>query len=210
MERVNAMELTLINLAKHFTDEAAAWELVESVRWEGRPVCPHCGSIDRAYFINPKKPRTSRTGNVSYRRLWKCGDCGKQFSVLVGTIFEDSRIPLSKWLLAIHLMCAGKNGTSANELRRTLMITYKSAWFMCHRIRAAMQDGPLAEMLSGTVEADETYIGGKRKGTPKGRPGPDSHKSAVVTLVERSGEARSRAVESVTSKNVREMSLYAR
>jgi ISXO2-like transposase domain len=115
--------------------------------------------------------------------------CGKQFSVLVGTIFEDSRITLSKWLLAIHLMRAGKNGTSANELRRTLTISYKSAWFMCHRIREAMKDGPSADVLSGTVEVDETYVGGKSHG---GRRGSRlANKTAVVTLVERGGEARS-------------------
>lgn len=195
------MELSLINLAKHFADEAAAWALVESIRWPDGPVCPHCGVIDHAYFIEPKKPRTTRTGKVSYRRLWKCGDCSKQFSVLVGTIFEDSKIPLSKWLLAVHLMCAGKNGTSANELHRTLGITYKSAWFMCHRIRYAMEQGPLSSLLAGTVEADETYIGGKRKRIP-GVANTDL-KVPVVTLVERDGDAHSRVMPTVTGKTIR-------
>jgi transposase-like protein len=199
------MELSLTSLAKHFSDEGAAYQLVEAIRWPDGPVCPHCGTINHAYYIAPRHPRTTRIGNVSHRRLWKCGSCMKQFSVLVGTIFEDSKIPLSKWLLAVHLMCAGKNGIAANELRRTLEVSYKTAWFMCHRIRLAMTQEPLSGMLSGTVEADETYIGGKRKGTLRGRPGQDSHKSAVVTLVERGGEARSRAVQSVNSKNIREI-----
>jgi len=159
-----ATKLTLSTIAKQYHDEAEAYKLIESLRWSNGPVCPHCGSINHAYFLTPKAgARKTRTGAASARRVWKCGDCRKQFSVLVGTIFEDSKIPLSKWLLAIHQLCSDKNGTAAHELHRTLGITQKSAWFMAHRIRYAMERDPLAGMLQGTVEVDETYWGGEAK-----------------------------------------------
>src|SRR4051812_18344732 len=103
--------LNLSTLAKHFSDEEAAWLLVEDLRWgTSGPVCPHCGVIDEAYYLEAKNGRrVTSTGKVTYRRLWKCAVCRKQFSVLVGTVFEDSKIPLSKWLLAIYLMCSAKN-----------------------------------------------------------------------------------------------------
>jgi len=113
-------DLNLSSLAKHFSDEEAAWLLVETLRWpNGEKGCPHCGVIGQHYFLAPQsKRRVTSTGKVSYRRLWKCSACRKQFSVLVGTVFEDSKIPLSKWLLGIYLMCSGKNGVSALELSR--------------------------------------------------------------------------------------------
>lgn len=197
--------VNLSSLAQHFSDEHAAYVLVERIRWPHGPTCPHCGVVGHAYRLAPKGgERRTRTGKVSYRSLWKCGACRKQFSVLVGTIFEGSKIPLSKWLLAVHLMCAGKNGVSAHELHRSLGITYKSAWFMAHRIRYAMERGPLASRIGGVVEIDETYIGGK-EAKKAGRPGKDSKKVPVVTLVERTGEARSEAVERVSTKNIRRM-----
>ncbi len=123
----------------------------------------------------------------------------------MGTIFEESKIPLAKWLMAVHLMCAGKNGVAALELKRTLAISFKSAWFMCHRIRKAMEREPLASKLGGIVEADETYIGGVRKVTKAGRPGKDSHKTAVVSLVERGGEVRPHVVKNVSSLTLRDV-----
>src|SRR5207248_1593051 len=128
----------------------------ESLRWPDGPVCPRCGST-KAYKLNPKpdSKRPVRKG------VYKCGGWRKEFTVTVGTIFEDSHIPISKWLLAIHLMCASKKGISAHQLHRMLDLSYKSAWFMCHRIRFAMGQEPLASKLSGIVEADETFIGGK-------------------------------------------------
>src|SRR5437764_9139568 len=132
-------KLTLDFVAKHLSDEGKAYEFVERQRWPNGPVCPHCKGT-RAYFLAPKNgTRKTRTGTESHRRVWKCATCRKQFSVLVGTIFEDSRIPLNKWLLAMHLMCAGKNGVSARELARQLEVTVKSAWFMAHRLRYAME-----------------------------------------------------------------------
>ncbi len=191
---------TFSQIAKYFSDEAEAYKLVERLRWPNGPVCPHCGVIDHAYYLEPKEgPRKTRTGNTSDRRVWKCGACRKQFSVLVGTIFEDSRIPLSKWLLAIHEMCADKNGVSALELSRKLGITYKSAWFMAHRIREAMKRPPLLGKLQGTIEVDETYVGGRAKGK-RGRGA--ANKTPVVSLVERDGEVRSQVMEQVTSANI--------
>src|SRR4051812_30274347 len=103
-------KITLSHLAKHYSDEGAAWAFLERLRWPNGPICPHCGGTD-ATFLQPRTPdRYTRTGHATQRRVWKCADCRKQFSVLIGTVFEDSRIPVSKWLLGMHLLCAGKNG----------------------------------------------------------------------------------------------------
>ena len=196
-------------IAKKYSDEAEAYKFLESVRWENGVVCPHCGSVNTAKFISPRHgERTTRNGTKSYRRVWLCGACKKQFSVLLGTIFEDSRIPLSKWLLAIHGLNSDKNGISSHELARKLGITQKSAWFMAHRIREAMTHSPLASKLSGTVEADETYIGGKaenmhkwkREQVIKGRG--TVGKTPVFTIVARGGEVRSQVMKNVTGKHV--------
>jgi transposase-like protein len=201
----DSADLNLSAIAKHFSDEDAAYQLVEKMRWPNGPICPHCGVVGTAYFLAPKDgTRTTSTGKASYRRVWKCADCRQQFSVLVGTIFEDSKVPLSKWLLAVHMMQAGKNGVAALELQRTLGVSYKTAWFMAHRIRYAMAQHPLVDMLSGIVEADETYIGGVEKGK-RGRPGKDSKKTPVVSLVERGGKVRSKVVTDVSGANLKEV-----
>ena len=190
----------LSQIAKQFSDEDAAYQLVERIRWPHGPICPHCGVVGNAHFIAPTDgPRKTRTGKETFRRVWRCHECKEQFSVLVGTIFEDSKIPLSKWLIALHLMSAGKNGVSALELQRQLGIAYRSAWFMAHRIRCAMDRPPLANnpKLKGIIEADETYVGGKEKGK-RGRPGKDSKKTPVVSLVERGGDVRSTVTTDVT------------
>jgi transposase-like protein len=168
-----------------FGDEDAAREWLEKMRWNGEPYCPHCGSVG-AYNLKARKEskKPVRPG------VWKCSACRKQFTVTVGTIFESSRIPLSKWLYAIHLFCSAKKGISANQLSRTLGITYKSAWFMAHRIRHAMTKSPLAEKLSGIVEADETYVGGKISGHGLG-PHAGGNKAVVFSVIERDGDARS-------------------
>lgn len=194
-------KLTLSKIAKELSDEAKAWEFMESLRWPNGPICPHCTSTN-AYFLQPRADRYSRTGHATQRRVWKCAKCRKQFSCLVGTVFQDSKIPLSKWLLAVHLMCAAKNGVSSVELARTLEITQKSAWFMAHRIRYALEQKPLQDLLRGVVGADETYMGGKRRGV-HGRPGPGSKKMPVVTLIERGGEARSQVMDRVTGANIK-------
>ena len=150
------MDLNLIKLAEYFADEEKAIGFLEAVRWPNGPVCPKCGH-GKAYHLQTK-PGTKTRGR---RKLWKCAKCREQFSVMVGTVFEDSHIPLNKWLAAFYMMCSGKKGVSAKQIERSLGITYKSAWFLSHRIREAMAQEPLKGKLSGIVEVDETYIGGK-------------------------------------------------
>jgi transposase-like protein len=193
--------LNLSRLAKHFSDETAARELLESMRWPNGPECPVCGQTSTVYrmlkLATSKKP--GRPG------LLRCRQCKKQFTATTGTVFEDSHIPISKWLLAIHLLAASKKGMSAHQFHRMLGVTYKSAWFMAHRLRYAMENHPsMCALLSGVVEADETYVGGKnRRGTKRGRPGPDSHKTPVVALVERgSGRVRAFPMPRVTAENL--------
>ena len=141
--------------APHFHDEAAAFAKVESVLWPQGPVCPSCGAMGRITHIKPNVEKRVRMG------LKKCGDCKRQFTVRIGTIFEESKLPLHIWLQAMHLMASSKKGVSAHQLHRTLEITYKSAWFLAHRIREAMRSGDLAPFGQGggDVEVDETYIG---------------------------------------------------
>jgi transposase-like protein len=204
-------ELTFSQIAKQYSDEEEAYKFLESIRWENGVLCPHCGNVG-ANFIAPENGgRKTRTGKVTYRRIWKCENCKKQFSVFVGTIFEDSRIPLSKWLLAIHELNSDKNGISSCELARKLGITQKSAWFMAQRIRFAMAHSPLEEKLTGTVEADETYIGGleKNKHQDKRTDGNQGRstktKTPVFSAVERGGSVYSRSMKTVSSKNIREV-----
>src|SRR6266446_749958 len=139
-------ELNLVALAQHFSDEDKAREFVEKLRWPDGPICPHCGEVNNAYRLEPTK---SKKDTHVRKGVWKCGGCREQFTVTVGTIFADSHIPLSKWLLAYHLLCASKKGMSAHQLHRMLKVTYKSAWFMAHRIRYAMSQEPLLSKLSG-------------------------------------------------------------
>lgn len=191
--------LNLIQLTKQFSDDEKARAYMERLRWPNGPICPHCGSIF-AYPLQakPGSDRPVRPG------VYKCKDCRKQFTVTVGTIFQGSHIPLHKWLIAIHLLCASKKGISAHQLHRMLGITYKSSWFMAHRIRYAMTQPPLVDKLKGTVEVDETYVGGKpRKGGPPSKRGRGTKKTPVVALVERDGRVRSFRVERVTGKNLK-------
>lgn len=179
--------------AKHFHDEAAARKFLEAIRWPEGPVCPHCGSIDEAYS-------TKKVG------VYRCGakECRKDFSVTVGTLFERSHIPLHKWLLAAHLLSSSKKGMSAHQLHRTLGVTYKSAWFLAHRIREAMREGGFAPMGSGggVVEIDETFIG-KDSRKIKGRGRGYEHKLKVLSLVDReSGNARSVVVDDLKTKTL--------
>ena len=172
--------MNLSKLAKYFSDEDAARELLEEMRWgKDGAVCPHCGG-DKPYKITPKEGSKTRKG------LYKCRACRKQFTVTVGTVFEDSHIPLSKWLLAIHLLASSKKGMSAHQLHRNLGVSYKGAWFMAHRLRYAMSDGNPLEQMVGTIEADETYVGGTRRAkTREERRAAYEAKTPVVALVER-------------------------
>lgn len=177
-----------------FHDADKAREFLESLHWPNGPVCPHCGEAERITRLTSK---TARAG------LHMCNACRLQFTVTVGTIMEDSKIPLNKWLLAYRLLNGGKKGFSAHELHRALGITYKSAWFLLHRIRETMDSG--SDPLGGPgkfVEADETFVGGKARNRAHRSPAP---KKAVVSLVERDGRARSFHVANVTGKNLRSL-----
>lgn len=175
---------------KHLNDEKEAYAYLAKLRWPDGPKCVHCGS-EKVYTLNVKSVK---------RTVLKCGTCRKQFSATVGSIFEDSHIPLTKWLMAMQLVCSSKKGISAHQLHRMLGVTYKTAWFMEHRIRYAMTHSPFSGKLGGIVEADETYIGGREK-----RETGRSKKTAVFALVERQGRVRSFAVHRVTSNNLREI-----
>lgn len=187
---------------ERFQDPFAAADYLESLRWPNGPVCPHCQNADRHYRIKS-----------ATRKLWKCAACRKQFTVTVGTIFEGSHIPLNKWLLAFYLLCSSKKGMSAHQLHRMLGITYKSAWFLAHRIRYAMEQPAFQNLMTGTVEVDETYIGGKKRRSNKKqfkpldpmkpderlkKTGRGSDKTPVVALVERGGQVRSFRIANVT------------
>ena len=198
------MDINIVELGQRFSDEDKAREILESVRWPDGATCPHCGSI-KVYRLEPK-PTSTRPGR---KGLWKCGDCRKQFTVTVGTIFQGSHIPLNKWIIAIYIMCASKKGVSALQLQRMMKpLTYKSAWFMCHRIRHAMTQEPMSGLLRGTVEADETYIGGKHRNmhTSKrakltGRGTAD--KPPIFALVERGGQLIGQNVADVTGETLK-------
>lgn len=178
-------------------DEAAAFAHVEAMLWPEGPTCPHCGNAGRVYVLNGvrTKPSKKNPDGVERHGLKKCAECRKQFTVRVGTIFEDSHVALHLWLQAIHLMCSSKKGISSNQLHRTLGVTLKTAWFMSHRIREAMRSGDLAPFggNGGAVEVDETFIGRE--------PGREvkrayHHKMKVLSLVDReTKQARSVAVD---------------
>ncbi|MBU8921224.1 MAG: IS1595 family transposase [Bacteroidales bacterium] len=181
--------------AQYFHDEQAAREYLEKVRWPDGVVCPHCGGMDKAYKLEGKSTRPG---------LYKCGHCRKPFTVTVGTLFERSHIPLHKWLLAAYLLCSSKKGISSHQLHRTLDVTYKTAWFMSHRIRAAMKDSFFVKKIGGggnIVEADETYWGTKYP-KPAGARGY-AHKESIFSLVERGGHVRSFHVNTVTGKTLK-------
>lgn len=185
----------------YFHNEEAAFAYLESVIWDDRAVCPHCGGVDRITKLKANPEKRIRVG------LWRCGDCKKQFTVKVGTVFEHMRIPLHKALQAVYLMCASKKRVNAHQLHRILEVTYKTAWFLCHRIREAMRSGDLAPFGAGggIVEVDETFIGNDRTVKPKGeKKGRGyAHKHKVLSLVDReTGRAMSMVVDSLKAKDL--------
>ncbi len=174
-----------------FHDEEKALAHIEASRWNGTPFCGRCGSV---------KARRLAGKMVGY---FQCNDCREKFTIRTGTIMERSHVPLHKWLLAMHLMAASKKGMSAKQMERMLGVTYKTAWFLCHRIREAMDGVAPTGPLGGTgeiVEADETYVGGKAKNRAYRTPAP---KKPVVALVHHTGNVRSFYVANVTAANVR-------
>ena len=188
----------------YFHGEREAFIELEKVLWPNGPVCPHCGNNDRIYSLEGVRSKPSKKHPKGIERfgLKKCGKCLKQFTVRVGTVFESSHIELHKWLQAVHLMCSSKKGISAHQLHRILEITYKSAWFMAHRLREAMRTGGLTP-LGGegkVLEIDETFIG-QKEGAPKKRG--YAHKMAALALVERGGEVRTFHIDNADTANIK-------
>lgn len=185
MSQDNERPSNLLEAIRYFSDLDVATDFVAKLRWPNGPVCPRCGGVEYSY--------------LKTRRLWKCKECKKQYSVKLGTIFQDSPLGLDKWLPAVWLAANSKNGISSHELARSLGITQKSAWFMLHRIRLAMQTGSFKK-LDGEVEVDETYIGGKARNMHKhvkarkitGTGGKD--KTTVAGALQRGGEVRAEVV----------------
>lgn len=206
---MSKQEFSIPALAMQLDSEAAAYKMMEELRWGTEPVCPHCGVLGGHYFLNPANgtSRKTRTGTQSERRVWKCCACRKQFSVLTGTIFHGSKISLRTWIFVIFEMCASKNGVAAREIERKYNVTAKSAWFMLHRIREAMKREPLAGLLSNVVIADETWVGGAPKNMHMNkRPQWESNKTIVVSLIEKqTGEVRSQVVPNVTGDTLRDV-----
>ena len=188
---------------KYFHDEAAAFEHLESIIWGDKPVCPKCGNSEKKIYslegVRTKASKKNPQGIIRHG-LKKCGACRKQFTVRVGTVFESSHVPLTKWLQAAYLMMSSKKGISAKQLERTLEVTYKTAWFMAHRLREAMRSGDLDTPFGsggGIVEIDETYVGGKS--TPKRW----KRKTPMLTLVDRdSGRSKSFVVKRASKAQI--------
>jgi transposase-like protein len=194
MEKTHkTLPTTLLEATRYFADLDIATRFVARLRWPKGAVCPECGGKEHSY--------------LSTRRLWKCKSCRKQFSVKVGTIFEDSPIPLDKWLVAIWMIANSRNGVSSHELARSVGLTQKSAWFVLHRVRLAMQTGTFVK-AAGHVEVDETFIGGKarnmhvkeRKRKIKGTGG--KNKAKVMGVLERGGKVQVNVVPDVRKRTV--------
>lgn len=193
--------------------EHGARKLLEKLRWPHGPACPHCGSIDKATALESSED----TEHALRDGVWNCRDCRKPFTVTVGTVFEGSHIPLSKWLIGFYLFASAKKSMSALQLQRQLALgSYRTAWHMAHRIRHAMKNDPFPGKLSGVIEADETHVGGKIRrgaGSTKGSKTKriqaaqrawQAKRVPVAVLVTRDGKARAKALDKVTAKNLRE------
>lgn len=178
--------VNLCTLIEQFGSEPKCREYLEALRWSDEVLCPRCGS--------------NKISNIVKRNQYDCDACRYQFSVTAGTIFNDSHLPLWKWFLCVYLLCESKKGMSANQIKRTLGISYKTAWYLCHRIRAAMTSATEEQSkLGGTVEVDETFIGGKQRGHQH-KPGhPECKKEVVIGIRQRGGELRFFHAEDVKS-----------
>lgn len=206
------MKLTLAEIRKRVEEERDAYAVLEELRWPNGPICPHCDH-DKAYFLKPANGVARATGpkrTMSQRRVWKCAKCRKQFSVLTGTIFHGTKVPIEVWLMVMVQMCSAKNGISAREVERMHGVTPETAWYMLHRLREAMKREPLAGALRGVIVADETWVGGdptNRHG--RGRvPGKNqkTDKTPVLSLINKeTGEVRSAVVADVTGHTLRKV-----
>jgi transposase-like protein len=180
------------------SNEQAAVELLEKLRWPKTPACVHCGSVSVYKMVDAK------TGQRNKRFLWRCHDCHRQYTVRIGTVYEESRIPLRHWCYAFWRASTSKKGVSALEIKRQCQITYKSALFLMNRIRFAMApDNPAAEKLTGTVEVDETYVGGKPRFKGISKRGRGTKKTPVFVAVERQGRIRRRVIADVSGKTLK-------
>jgi transposase-like protein len=197
MENKTTPDLTLDEINQRFATDEAARAYWESIHWPNGPICPHCKNADAKliYNVTDNKDKKIREG------LRHCVKCSKQFTATIGTIFEDSHIPLRKWLIAWYMVCSSKKGISSLQLQRNLGLgSYRTALFMTHRIRYALQETEHPDKLEGTVEVDETYIGGRRKGAGRGSL---EGKVPVVALVQRGGKVRSQTMKRITSKTLK-------
>lgn len=178
--------MTIVDLNRGFSTEEKCREYLRRLRWTGgKPVCPRCQS--------------TTVSTLTKQHKFECAKCAYQFSVTAGTIFHDSHLPLEKWFLATYLMCESRKGISANQLKRMLGVSYKTAWYLCHRIRAAMKELN-AEPLDGTIEVDETYVGGRRR---MGRGKGLENKTMVMGVIERGGDVRLKVEKRPTARVIR-------
>lgn len=193
----DADELSLLTLAQEYSDEDKARALLESILWPNGPICPHCRNDGKQKTISKLTPKakTADTKSAVRKGVYFCGACRKQFTVTVKTVFESSHVKIQTWVMAWFLICSSKKGMSAHQLHRMLKVTYKTAWFMAHRIRHAM--GNDNQKLTGTVEVDETFVGGKGDLKTK-----FSRKIPVMVLLERGGKAKTRVVSNVSQHNL--------
>ena len=185
----------------HFHDEEPAFAYLEDALWSDQPHCPRCGGTERLTRVKPNPEKRIRYG------LWRCGDCKRQFTAKVGTVFEHARIPMHKILQAVFLMCSSKKGISAHQLHRTLQVSYPTAWFLEHRIREGMRSGELAPFGAdgGAVEVDETFIGHDKTIKPRGQKKERgyAHKHKVLALLDRdSGQARSMVIDDLKTSTI--------
>ena len=185
----------ITDVANYLTDEAAAQDALMRLRWPNGIECPLCDGGKKVYEVTYRY--TAKDGTETVRRQWKCGACRRKFSVTSRSIFEGAHISVGQWIYAIFMICSSKKGISANQLKRELSVSYKTAWFMCHRVREAMLQEPFASMLGrggGIVELDETYVGGKKRNDRHAsRAAAAGRKTAVMTLIDREGGRKSRS-----------------
>jgi transposase-like protein len=194
------VDLTLDEIQSRFGTDEKARQYLEEIRWPNGVACPHCQNADhkRIWEIKPNEAAKIRAG------LYQCAECKKQFTVTVGTIFEDSHIPLRKWLVAWYLLCSSKKGISSLQIQRMLGLgSYRTALFMMHRIRYALAHPAFTGMLKGVVEVDETYVGGKATGSGIGGRSVKGNKTCVLSLVERGGDSRSFVLDRITGQTLK-------